>query len=157
DPTAGATAAIGTLTSNNITGNGKGINLSNDSGGAAMAMLTAHFNRIVGNSVGLNNTTANTVDAINNWWGSNAGPNGAAGDTVMGGPVTDNLWLILQVTASPTTLLPGGVATVVADLTKNSSGVDTSELGHVPDGIPVSFTATNGTINPTVSATVSGK
>jgi hypothetical protein len=150
----------GTLVSNNITNNGNvsvgfaggGIVLANETGATRTAMATAHFNRIVGNRVGLNNETTTTADAINNWWGSNAGPGGA-----VSGPVTDNPWLVLQVTASPTTLLPGGVATVVADMTKNSSGLDTSALGHVPDGIPVSFAATNGTINPTVSATVSGK
>jgi hypothetical protein len=154
-----------TLLSNNITNNGNGglsfpgagILVENQSGATTTAVLTAaHFNRIVGNSVGLNNQTATSVDAINNWWGSNAGPNGAGSDKVIGS-VTDNPWLVLQVTASPTTLLPGGVATVVADLTKNSSGGDTSTMGHVPDGIPVSFTATLGTISPTMGTTVSGK
>ncbi len=60
-------------------------------------------------------------------------------------------------TASPTTIVEGGVATVVADLTKNSNGMDTSALGHVPDGIPISFGATSGAIVPTTSATVAGK
>jgi hypothetical protein len=165
-PFAGDTTnSEGTLISNNITNNGNGglsfpgagILLLNPTGATTTALLTAaNFNRIVGNSVGLNNTTAATVDAINNWWGSNAGPGGAGSDTVSG-PVTFNPWLVLQVTASPTSVDPGGVASVVASLTTNSSGMDTSALGHVPDGIPVSFAATLGGISPTASATVSGK
>jgi hypothetical protein len=156
--------AVGNLIGNNITNNGNtpvgfpgaGILVENESGATFTAELTAHFNRIVGNSVGLDNNTAATGDATNNWWGSNAGPGGPGSDTVSG-PVTFNPWLVLQVTASPAAVVPGGVATVVASLTTNSSGMDTSALGHVPDGIPVFFAATLGSISPTASATVSGK
>jgi hypothetical protein len=159
-----ATDAQGTLVSNNITNNGNinvgfpggGIVLLVQSGAPKTARATAHFNRIVGNSVGLNNPTATAVDATNNWWGSNAGPGGAGSDTVSG-PVTFNPWLVLQVTASPNTLLEGEVATAVADLTKNNAGTDTSALGHVPDGIPVSFGATLGTIVPTMGFTAAGQ
>jgi parallel beta-helix repeat protein len=159
--------AQGTLISNNITNNGNGgagfpgggIVLLQVAGVTGTPVATANFNRIVGNSVGLDNSRvaqAAPVDATDNWWGSNAGPGGAGSDTVSG-PVDFNPWLLLQVTASPNTLLPGGVATVIADLTKNSSGEDTSALGHVPDGIPVSFADALGTISPTASTTVAGK
>jgi hypothetical protein len=73
------------------------------------------------------------------------------------GPVTFNPWLVLQVTASPTSVPEGGMATVVADLTRNSAGTDTSALGHLPDGIPVSFATTSGTIMPPTGVTASGK
>jgi parallel beta-helix repeat protein len=158
--------AQGTLISNNITNNGNvvppvgfpggGIVLLQVAGATTTPVVTANSNRIVGNSVGLNNTTATTVDATNNWWGSNAGPGGAGSDTVSG-PVTFNPWLVLQVTASPTSVQPGGVATVVASLTTNSSGTDTSALGHVPDGIPVSFAAPFGTLAATAGVTAAGK
>lgn len=154
----------GTLVSNNITNNGKGglafpgggIVLLDQTGATTAARVTANFNRIVGNSAGLNNETSTSVDATNNWWGSNAGPGGAGSDTVSG-PVNFSPWLVLQVTASPTSVLPGGVVTVVADLTKNSSGMDTSALGHVPNGIPVSFTTTAGTLAPTTGFTAAGQ
>jgi len=160
------TNAVGTLVSNNITNNGNGglaipgggIRLLVSSGATTTAQATAHFNRIVGNAVGLNNGTTNTVDATNNWWGSNAGPGGVGSDTVNGtGTVTFNPWLVLQVTASPTSVVEGGTASVVADLTKNNAGTDTSAMGHVPDGIPVSFTTTTGTIAPAMGFTASGK
>jgi parallel beta-helix repeat protein len=158
------TNAVGTLVSNNITNNGNvgvgfpggGILLLSGPGATTMPLVTAHFNRIVGNSVGLNNATATTVDATNNWWGSNAGPGGAGSDAVST-HVTFNPWLVLQVTASPTVVVEGGVATVVASLTTNSAGTSTSALGHVPDGIPVSFGATLGTIVPSMGFTAAGE
>jgi parallel beta-helix repeat protein len=162
----GSVNAQGTLISNNITNNGNGgvgfpgggIVLLQVSGATNTPVATAHFNRIVGNSVGLDNSRvigATTVDAINNWWGSNAGPGGAGSDTVSG-PVTFDPWLVLQVTASPTSVDPGGVATIVASLTMNSSGMDTSTLGHVPDGIPILFRTSSGTIVPSSSVTAAG-
>jgi hypothetical protein len=158
------TNAVGTLVSNNITNNGNGglsfagggIVLLNATGATTTAQATAHFNRIVGNSVGLKNTTATTVDATNNFWGSNAGPGGPGSDTVSG-PATFNPWLVLQVTVSPNTVLEGGMATVVADLTMNNAGTDTSALGQVPDGIPVSFATTTGTVVPAMGFTAEGQ
>jgi hypothetical protein len=49
------------------------------------------------------------------------------------------------------------MATVVADLTRNSAGMDTSALGHLPDGIPVAFATTSGTIMPPTAVTTAGK
>jgi hypothetical protein len=159
--------AQGTLISNNITNNGNGgvgfpgggIVLLQVAGVTGTPVATAHFNRIVGNSVGLDNSrvpTAATVDATNNFWGSNAGPGGPGSDTVSG-PVTFNPWLVLQVTATPGSVPPGGVATVVADLTGNNAGMNTSALGHLPDGIPVAFATTAGTVTPPTGTTLSGK
>jgi parallel beta-helix repeat protein len=153
-----------TLVSNNITNNGTGgltfpgggIRLFVESGDPRTARVTAHFNRIVGNAIGLDSTATAVVDATNNWWGSNAGPGGAGSDTVSQ-PATFDPWLVLQVTAAPTSVLEGGVASVVADLTRNNAGTDTSAQGHVPDGIPVSFGATAGTMAPATGATASGK
>jgi hypothetical protein len=138
------TNAVGTLVSNIITNNGTvgvgfpggGILLLSGSGATAIPVVTAHFNRIVGNSVGLDNATATTVDATNNWWGSNAGPGGAGSD-VVSTHVTFNPWLVHQVTAEPTAVLEVGMATVVASLTTNSAGTNTTSQGHVPDGIPL--------------------
>jgi parallel beta-helix repeat protein len=163
-----AVNAQGTLVSNNITNNGNGgltfagggIVLLKQTGATTVPVVTANFNRIVGNSVGLDNSRvamSATVDATNNWWGSNAGPGGAGSDSVAG-PVTFNPWLVLQVTASPTSVVEGGVATVVADMTRNSAGTDTSALGRLPDGIPVSFGSTAaGTVVPATGFIAGGK
>jgi parallel beta-helix repeat protein len=155
---------VATLVSNNITNNGNGglsfpgagIDLFVESGDPKTARVTANFNRIVGNSVGLNSAATAVVDATNDWWGSNAGPGGAGSDTVTQ-PATFDPWLVLQVTAAPTSVAEGGVANIVADLTHNNAGTDTSAQGHVPDGIPVSFSATAGTITPATGSTASGK
>jgi parallel beta-helix repeat protein len=158
-----AGTAQSTLLSNNITNNGNvpvsfpggGIILLNGAANTT-ALLTAHFNRIVGNAVGLNNETATTADALNNFWGSNAGPGGEGSDTVAG-PVDFGPWLLFLLTASPNPVAPGGTSTVVATFTINRDGVDTSALGHVPDGIPVVFSVSPlGTISPTMGTTVSG-
>jgi parallel beta-helix repeat protein len=146
--------AVGTLVSNNITNNGNG-GLSFAGGGIVLlnvatttttAQATAHFNRIVGNAVGLNNQSSGTVDATNNWWGSNAGPGGVGSDSVAG-PVTFNPWLVLQATASPTEVAEGGTATVVSNLTMNNAGTDTSAQGTLAAG-PMTFATTSGTIVP---------
>ncbi|HZY83519.1 MAG TPA: right-handed parallel beta-helix repeat-containing protein [Gemmataceae bacterium] len=157
------TDAQATLVSNNININGNrvpafpggGISLLIAPGATTTARATVNFNRIVGNEVALNNTTFTRVDATNNFWGSNDGPGGI--DNMVGGPVTFNPWLVLQVTASPTSVMVGGVATVVASLTTNNAGTDTSALGHLPDGIPVSFSTTSGTIVPTTGFTAAGE
>jgi hypothetical protein len=153
------TNAQGTLISNNITNNGNGsigfqgggIRLLVGPGATTTDLLTANFNRIVGNALGLGNGTTATVDATNNWWGSNAGPGSA-----VTGPVTFNPWLVLQVTASPNSVQTGGTATVVANLTTNSNGADTSAQGSVPDGIPVSFATNLGSISPSSGILNSG-
>jgi parallel beta-helix repeat protein len=152
-----------TLISNTITNNGNGglafpgggIRLLVGTGATTTPAATANFNRLIGNALGLGNATAATVDATNNWWGSNAGPGGAGSDTVSG-PVNFNPWLVLQVTPSPNSVQPLGTASIVASLTTNSAGMNTSALGHVPDGIPVSFSATSGAVAPTAGATSAG-
>jgi hypothetical protein len=122
---------------------------------------TVRFNSITGNTTGmllssLTGAGSTAVDATDNWWGSNAGPGHPGSDTVSG-PVNFDPWLVLQVTASPTAVAEGGVADVVASLTTNSAGTNTAALGHVPDGIPVSFGITLGTLVPSMGFTAGGE
>ena len=93
---------------------------------------TAHFNRIVGNSVGLANTTAATVDATLNWWGSNTGPNTPGSDTTSGAATTGP-WLVLTASAAPAVIGPGGTAVVTADLTTDSAGGTHPAAPFFPD------------------------
>jgi len=110
-----------------------------------------NFNRIAGTET-LIACEGGSVDANNNWWGSNDSPSGE-----VSGNVDVSTWLVLNTTASPTGISPNGNSTITADLTHDQNGdyYDPS-LGHVPDGIPVSFTGTLGTINPLNSSTVNG-
>jgi uncharacterized repeat protein (TIGR01451 family) len=161
NPTGATTKAVGNLVSNNIANNGSasvsspGILLQTSS--STTPLLTANFNRIVGNSVGLNNGTNTPADAPLNWWGSNTGPNTAGSDKVSG-VVSFDPWLVLSIAASPGTIGPGGLtSSVTASVTTDSSGTPHPTAPFFPDGIPIAFGATGGTIAPASVPTLSGK
>ena len=131
---------------NTVTNNCYGVYISSSS-------VNVNFNRIAENSVyGLYNAGSGTVNATNNWWGSN---NPIVSSTtpndiyISGGTVTYNPWLVLSTTANPTST--NGNSTVTADLTHNNQGNDTSSQGHIPDNIPVNFTTTVGTVTSSVN------
>ncbi len=116
--------------------------------------LTIHFSRIVGNTATTGSAiyTTDTADARYNWWGSNANPSSKVSGNVTVGP-----WIVLTVKATPKDILAGGKSTVTADLLHDSKGVyHDPKNGHVPNGLPVTFTATNGTISPSQSIMVNG-
>ena len=112
-----------------------------------------NFNSIVGNSP--NNSevyiVSGTMNATNNWWGSNNSP-----ATLISGNVVYSPWIILNINADPTTIKTGGTSQVTTDLTHNSDNQDTSSQGQVPDGIPVQYFATLGNIDST-GTIVNGK
>jgi len=72
--------------------------------------------------------------------------------------VTYDPWLLLNLTGSTITVTHNSTSDsdITADLTHNSQGDDTSSSGTIPDGLPVNFTTTLGTINST-GTTRSGK
>jgi hypothetical protein len=94
-----------------------------------------------------------TSNVNDNWWGTNSGPTSAD----VSGPTVDS-WLVLGITASPTTIKTGGTSTVRANLTWNNTGHDTSADGLVPDGIPIVFTLVSGpgSISPTAETLTAG-
>lgn len=139
------------ITENNLSNNVYGIN-------SLYSSAAIHFNRITGNSIyGLFNQNS-TINATNNWWGSNDGPtvSPSNGSDIYnnGGTVNSHLWLELNVNVSNTN--SSGNTSITADLTHNNEGNDTSSGGHVPNGIPINFTTTFGTVTST-SYTVKGK
>ena len=161
---AGNTAdSQGTLLSNNIFNNGNGglafpgggIRLLVQTGATTTAQVTANFNRIVGNSVGLDNTTTTPADATLNWWGINTGPNTTGGDKASGN-VSTSPWLVLSLALSPSTITAGGTSTVTASVTSDSSGATHLTAPFFPNGIPIAFGATGGTITPASALTQSG-
>jgi hypothetical protein len=160
----GSVDTVADIESNTITNNGNGglstpgggIRARLGSGATTTVQATVHFNRIVGNSVGLANTTAATVDATLNWWGSNAGPNATGSDTTSGAATTSP-WLVLTASAAPAVIGPGGTAVVTADLTTDSAGATHAAAPFFPDHTPIAFSATGGTIAPASVPTASGK
>lgn len=103
-----------------------------------------NFNRIASNiNYELINEYGN-VDATNNWWGSNSNPMNLGEILLNNGYVDYNPWLILGV--DPVSVNSGGNASINADLTHNNLGEDTSSLGHVIKGIPITFSTNYGTI-----------
>jgi methionine-rich copper-binding protein CopC len=103
---------------------------------------TIQFNRIIGNGNQISNSDDTDVNASDNWWGSNTGP--ATGEVV---DATYNPWLVLTITANPT-INSGESTPVIAYLIEDSNGTyHYPTNGHVPDGLPVIFNTTSGTIN----------
>lgn len=149
-----------TILENNLLSNDFGININSD---ALSGPVDAHFNRIFGNLAGINNDSASSIDATNNWWGCNAGPGGLPSlsasrdlsescfgvsggpcDTATG-PVTFNPWLVLRLTAEkgqdyphpdppPAVINQCETSKLDADLTYNSDCSSTYPPDH--DHIP---------------------
>ncbi len=124
------TVMSNTFVNNSAGGAGQGGAIHSLSGNTAI-----RFNRFVGNTTAavpgqtLYRSTANagTVGADDNWWATNAGPgpNGATNVAV-------NSWLVLTISAFPTSTPRGGTSVLTASLTINNLGADTAAAGHVP-------------------------
>jgi uncharacterized repeat protein (TIGR01451 family) len=121
--------------------------------GAATGNDNIYLNQIVGNyGYQVYGQAHNSLTANNNWWGTNSGPIGITG-------VVCNTWLILGIVADPYSIYNGQTSTVTADLNHNNNLEDVSTLGHVKDGIPVSFIFTGvplGTLNINPAYTLNG-
>ncbi|MDY7092379.1 MAG: right-handed parallel beta-helix repeat-containing protein [Acidobacteriota bacterium] len=142
-----------TVEENDFEDNDRGLQVGFDGDTSA---VTASFNRFFNNNFGMG-STAPGVLAENNWWCCNGGPLDMACDTFKGPEDPDfDPWLVLEVSADPPSA-PGGTSSLItADLTMNSDGMDTSGLGHVPNDIPVLFSATLGIVNPSMVGTMDG-
>jgi hypothetical protein len=89
-----------------------------------------------------------SVNALNNWWGCNAGP-GAAGcgsitgdgaNGSFGSTVTFSPWIVLALTPSPPAINVGDSATLTASVLQNSQGEALAPSSvSVLDGLPISF------------------
>jgi predicted outer membrane repeat protein len=113
--------------------------------------IDVHFNRIVGNIAeqgsAIYNSGGTLTDVTNNWWGQNYGPTGE----LYG--VTANTWLILIIKASESVKANSNLI-VTADLRYDDTGT-LQTAGYVPNGIPINFDATMGTVG-IKSSTVNG-
>ena len=105
--------------------------------------LTLNFNRIIGTGNAITSPSG-SVNAKINWWGSNSSPSGK-----VSGNVDASAWLVLTTNATPSSITTKGTSNITADITHDQNGVYYIPAnGHVPDGIPISFTRTLGTVNP---------
>ena len=155
-----------TISCNIISSNTDGIYLNNSS-------AYINFNRIVTNSrYGLYKTDNGTVDATNNWWGSNNPVSSSASGSdiyIPGGNVVYDPWLVLSLTSSCDRSDRNGTTynyTITADITHNNRGEDTynnngpstsnSSDNTLPDDIPLNFITTFGTVS-TSASTRNGK
>jgi hypothetical protein len=115
------------------------------------APLTISNSRFSGNSAsgggtGLGSEGGSTVTAINNWWGCNGGPGASGCDTVFasGGTASFNPWLVLTISANSTQINTNSSTGLTATIDSNSSG---GTGFSVPNGTPISFGATLGSIS----------
>ncbi|MDP3034260.1 MAG: hypothetical protein Q8M97_04015, partial [Methanobacteriaceae archaeon] len=109
--------------------------------------LNVNFNQIINDTGNLEiYVNSGAVNATNNWWGSNTNVSSKVSNGV-----NVSTWLVLLLTRSPQTVLAGYTSTIIADLNHDQNGVyyDPAD-GHIPDGTPVIFTSTLGTINSAV-------
>jgi predicted outer membrane repeat protein len=103
--------------------------------------LVAHFNRFYINYPDEIQLEDGYVDTRYNWWGSNK----PEFRNLITGPMNYSPWLVMKFTVNPTTLIQGGIATLMADFRYDSNGVFHNPLnGHLPDDTLVTFTTTLG-------------
>lgn len=113
------------------------------------------FNSVIGNTYQLySSDTSGTLNAINNWWGSNSAP------ARIYGYFNVSPWIVLKLVSSSNNIIIGYVSNITADLTWNSAGENTALLypGYfVPDGILVNFNCdSHGSLSNLVLSTVNG-
>ncbi len=132
-----------TITSNTFSGN------TANRGGAIWnsGTLNVHFNRIVSNTATYGSaiyaTTGSNANCTLNWWGSVTNPAGR-----VYGNVNVSNWLILTLTADIASIKTNGTSIIKADLLHDNQGVYHNPAnGYVPNGIPVNFATTLGTIS----------
>ncbi|HKO36534.1 MAG TPA: Calx-beta domain-containing protein [Pyrinomonadaceae bacterium] len=140
------------MTTSTVTGFATGISLTNSS--ATPLTAVANFNRIISTTTAIDNPNNQTVDLEKNWWGCNAGPGNTGCGAVVGTGADFDPWIVLGVTASPTSVTPGGSSTITADMTDTSAGADSITNVPLPNA---SFSATNGNMLPTSNSFTSGQ
>ncbi|WP_292369870.1 hypothetical protein [Methanoregula sp. UBA64] len=117
-------------------------------GGSSAGTRAVTFCRLPGNhATGTSLYGGSALDATDNWWGSNSGP----GSSDIGGSVTASPWLVLGISALPARIASTGTSLVTADLLSESDGTNLSATPgttSLPEGIPVLFTTTSGSLAP---------
>jgi hypothetical protein len=110
---------------------------------------TVSFCRMPGNDDNGPAVYGSGTDATKNWWGSNDNPSSHTG-----GGATYDPWLMLGISATPSSVATGVTSTISANLTYDSNGHITS--GSTVPGILAGFMTTSGALSPEYSATNAG-
>jgi len=117
---------------------------------------TIQFSRLTGDGTAVY-VEDGTLTATDNWWGTNANPSSFVSGT---GTVSYSPWLVLGVTAFPSSITKSEKSTIQANFTYDSDGTYHNPVsGHVPDGTIVSYRPALiqvGMVSPTSAGTVSG-
>jgi hypothetical protein len=152
-----------TITGNDFSNSGVGVYVA--SGALNGGSVTLRANNLSGETgdavpdpadgVFKSSTSGGTVDANDNWWGCNGGP-GASGCSGVSGSVTDTAWLVLSASPSLSSLQTGARTEVMADLTHDSNGLDTSGSGTILDGTSVAFSTDLGSVSAPSAVTSLG-
>ncbi len=151
-----------TVTNNTFTGNQANA-ASNGRGGAITSSssspsTTIKFNRIVNNTatggigtgIYQSTGTVGTINATENWWGCNLGPNNPGCDSI--GGVTTNITtsprIVLTHTVNPNPIIVGQSTTVTASFLLDSAGTPLT-LASISRllGLPIIFNPVRGTIS----------
>lgn len=135
-------------------------NAANDNGGAFFnggnstnfsSTLNSHFNRIYNNTATQGNAlycNSGSVNAENNWWGSNENPKNI--NNLINGTINNvdtDPWLIMEFTVNPATISQGQTSNLIASFNRNSDGILVGNSNnHLPDGTPVTFTTNLGNV-----------
>ncbi|UGS38911.1 choice-of-anchor D domain-containing protein [Capillimicrobium parvum] len=125
--------------------------------GALSDILDAHGNRIFGTgAAGLLVEGDADVDATNNWWGCNEGPNQPGCDDYSGANVDADPWSIMTISADPDSIPVGGdTSQITASFNTNSDGDDILPQG-IGDDVQVAFSTTLGDVDPAEDCTCGG-
>ena len=120
-------------------------NSASSEGGAVIydnAIANMNFNRIFGNSAPKGSALSAsfaTINAANNWWGDNKGPNGKISG------LTITRWLVLTINSSQSSIPNNGYTRITTDLIHDNTGA-LQTVHYVPDGISVHFSTSLGNI-----------
>jgi len=132
-----------------------------DGGGAILSFATTsvHFSGFYQNTATGSGTAirfvSGTIDANNNWWGTNSGP----GTSFHGPAAAVASWLVLGITADPSSVTVPQTSYIRTNLTYNSDGTNTAGGGiYLPDAIPNAYAVVSGPGNvaPASAGSVSG-
>ncbi len=125
---------------------------------------SVHCNAIMGNTTGLSLQVIGIHNYTGNYWGSNSGPNVDSGGPGTGDAIITNgynaltydPWAAMRITATPAAIPADGTSrtTVDLDMTRDNHG---NPLGcTIPDGYPINFSTTFGTVSPSTVTTLNG-
>ncbi|WP_321423206.1 PKD domain-containing protein [uncultured Methanobacterium sp.] len=147
-----------TITESSFSGNKAATNGGAIYTSGTSAITTVHFSSFVNNTAKTGSTiyaNSGTINATNNWWGSNSNP-----ASQFYGTVDYSNWLYMTETVNPTAIINGNTATVTVSFNNIWNGTAVVSIdpasGHIVDGTLVKFSSLLGSLNHLTAGTVNG-